>query len=138
MSKELNDPSTITISIDLLYRKMTYLKRLYEQRERRKTLSFVEARKLIIEDLTLQRDAAKISSAASGWAGKQGHAKLNLLNTYIPLIQKFLPEDEAVLSFKIDKDVDACVTERSFKDALMQIFYQLRAAVSDLSQFKEI
>lgn len=134
---QLNDTSALSRPISKISHDSKLLNRLLMEKEQRRSMSFPEAKALIIDELKRTKEQLSSVSETSGWGFKVARAKIDVINKHIPAIQKFKPEDYDAIAYALAQEIASShAAESCLHQELMQVFYIISAAYTELNAFR--
>ena len=132
----ISDPSTIKKSNLFICRSSKLLGNIISDIMFAKETSFSEAKILIVEHFKkLKKDAEAVTS--SGHPRNVANLQIEILNKYIPKLQKITPDSLGVTRSEITKDIELSLNEGviSKHEARLPIYVSLAKAIDDLILF---
>ena len=134
---QINDSSTLSRPVSKISRDSKLLNRLLMEREQRRSMSFPEAKALIIDELKRTKEQLSSISENSGWSYKVARAKIDVINKHIPAIQKFKPEDYTSVSYSLAQEIASSLdSNSSMRQELQSLYFVLTAAYTELNAFQ--
>lgn len=132
----ISDPSTIKKPNSFICRSSKLLGNIISDIMFSQETSFSEAKILIVEHFKkMKKDAEAVTS--SGHPRNVAQLQIEILNKYIPKLQKIAPDSLGVLRSEVTKDIELSLREgvTTKHEARLVVYIPLSKAIDDLTLF---